>query len=255
MRLMANNLRLRQLAFDFLAALGFLTRLPVPTDNEPLRPDSVWAWPVAGACIGAVAGLAALTVSVFADSGAVAAVTALAALMLLTGCLHEDGLADTADGLWGGHNPESRLAIMRDSRIGTYGAAVLILTAISRFAAIAEILDSANLLLILLAVGAVSRAVMLLTMHILPPARQDGLAAGIWPLPDRSVWAGCAAALGIAALLLGWQALPMIAVAALAAAALNLMVRRRVGGSTGDTLGATQQIGETACLLYLAAAL
>ena len=255
MRLRANNLPLRQWISDLRAALGFLTRLPVRSDTDSPRPESVWAWPVAGACIGGAAGLAALMVTFFAESSAVAAIAALATLMVVAGCLHEDGLADTADGLWGGKDPESRLEIMRDSRVGTYGVAALILVSIARFAAIAETLDSVNPLLFLMSVGAVSRAVMLLTMHVLPPARQDGLAAGIGPLPVRPVWAGCAAALCIAVLLLGWQALPMTGVAALAAAALNLSVRRLVGGSTGDTLGATQQVGETACLLYLAAAL
>ncbi|MEM6390903.1 MAG: adenosylcobinamide-GDP ribazoletransferase, partial [Pseudomonadota bacterium] len=126
---MATNDRITAWRDDLALAAMLLTRLPVPINvSDPGRSAaSCWAWPLIGAALGAATmGLAALAMAAGLSAGFAAAL-AMAGFALMTGALHEDGLADTADGLWGGRTPERRLEIMRDSRIGAYGVVALIL--------------------------------------------------------------------------------------------------------------------------------
>ncbi|MFO7854746.1 MAG: adenosylcobinamide-GDP ribazoletransferase [Paracoccaceae bacterium] len=237
-----------------LHALGFLTRLPVPAAawGAPGGLAAAARWfPLAGAAVGLAAAL------VYAAAAAlpapVAALLALAASLALTGALHEDGLADTLDALGGHATRERALEILRDSRIGTYGALALILSVALRAACLAS-LSPAAALAALPAAHAAGRAAMLLAPAGTPYARPAGLGAPLQPLPKATL----PAALALAALLALPAGLPglLAFAAALAAAALVLAgLRARLGGWTGDGLGAMEQAGEIAALLTLTALL
>ena len=238
-----------------LHALGFLTRLPVPAAAfvapGGLAAAARW-FPLAGAAVGLAAALVYAAAAAALPSAA-AALLALAAGLALTGALHEDGLADTLDALGGHATRERALEILRDSRIGTYGALGLVLSVALRAAGLAA-LSPAEALAALPAAHAAGRAAMLLAPATTPYARPAGLGAPLQPLPRVTL----PAALALAALLALPAGLPgLIALAAaLAAATLVLArVRARLGGWTGDGLGAMQQAGEIAALLTLAALL
>ncbi len=237
-----------------------LTRVPVPWRFVPSQGQAVWAYPVVGALAGAAAGAVAWLGTGLGLGAALSAGWALAASLLLTGALHEDGLADAADGIGGGRTPERRLAIMRDSRIGSFGALALALSVGLRWSALAAIgqrvLDAGagggRLLAAAAAAGALARCAMLLPMR-LPPARADGMAAALGRVPGRAIAAGWAwgAALALALLPAGRAALALL-LAAAAGAALSRVGRRALGGRTGDLLGAAEQVAECAVLTLLA---
>jgi adenosylcobinamide-GDP ribazoletransferase len=212
---------------------------------------TLWAFPLVGAAVGAI-GAAAF--AMFAAVPALGAVAALGAMALATGALHEDGLADTADGFGGGRTAERKRAIMRDSRIGTFGAIALMLTLGARGTALAALADPVRASAALVASAAIGRACILLPVLAMRPA-QEGLAA---PLLDRrpaTVLAGLAlAAFGAFALLSPGPALQAMAGAAAATLALGVAAQRQIGGYTGDVLGATAVLGETAALAAVAMA-
>jgi adenosylcobinamide-GDP ribazoletransferase len=251
--------------------LRFWSRLPVPllpgeSDRHAL-PDFrevPRALPFAALVIAAPAALVTLGAGLAGLSGSVVAALGLTALALTTGALHEDGLADTADGLFGGHTVERRLEIMKDSRIGSYGALALGLSLLLRAGLIAMILDRSGAWAAAAAVLVAapwSRAEGLFMLATQPPARSSGAAAAVGQptvLTARIALAlslflatgiGLAAALPIAGLLIGF------ALAHGAAAVLSRMARRLIGGQTGDILGAAQQLAEIAIYLGLALAI
>ncbi|MDR5652858.1 adenosylcobinamide-GDP ribazoletransferase [Ruixingdingia sedimenti] len=231
-------------------ALMVLTRLPAGRlAAPPPLGAAAWAFPVAGAIAALIpAGVFALAFAALPPL--LAALLALAAGMAITGALHEDGLADLADGFGGGRTRERKLEIMRDSRIGSYGVLALILSVGLRAGALAAAPDAGAGALALVAVGTASRAPLAAVMAALPPARAEGLAAAAGA-PSVPVWA-LSVALGLGALL----ALPApglsLAALALAVLAMAWLTRRQIGGHTGDSLGATQQAGEVALWLVLA---
>lgn len=239
------------------ASAIFLTRLPIRWTGE-MPPDlaarSLRAGPVVGAAIGLAAGLIFVLLAWIGVPATIAALMAVAGQMLVTGALHEDGLADLADGLGGGDNRDSKLAIMRDSRIGSFGALALIVATIARVAAIAAIPLVWAPVAALIAAGAVSRASWPLLMAWLPPARADGLAAshGRQPAERLAVTVVVAALVAVAALPFG-HALVALLVAILTLGGLGFLVLRQIGGYTGDVLGAAQQSVEIAMLIALAA--
>jgi adenosylcobinamide-GDP ribazoletransferase len=236
-------------------ALGLLTRLPVGflLDGAPPSPRSVWAFPLAGLLVGA-AGTAAFALAVWLGLPSwPAAFVALAAMALTTGGLHEDGLADTADGFSGGRTKERRLAIMRDSRIGSHGALALILAVGLRAAALAAIARPGPAAASLLAAGALSRAMVAAILWLLPPARTDGLGATFGRPGAGPALAGLLIGLALALVLLGPRAgLVASAAAALAATVVGALAWRRIGGQTGDICGATAMATECVALLALA---
>ena len=202
---------------------------------------AAWCFPLVGLAVGAVVGGVFMAATALGLSDALAGFLGVAAGVALTGALHEDGLADMADGL-GAAERERALEIMRDGRIGAFGALALGLTLPMRALALAAAGPAAAL-----AAHALSRGAMAAAMAWTPPARKDGLAASAGEA--RAGWALLLAA-GVA-VALGWQALPAAALAALGVAWLAW---RRFGGHTGDALGAVQQLAELAALLALAAA-
>ncbi len=249
------------LGAELRLSVAFLTRLPTETVGEAGIAAAVWAFPVVGAALGLAGGLAYLGAAALGLPALAAAYIAIGVVILATGALHEDGLADLADGLGGGRDRAAKLAIMRDSRIGAYGALALVLVVGLKAVALAAIGGAGPLaaMAALAATGAASRGAMPLVMLQLPPARADGLGADAGR--PKPVAAGVAVilALALAASLLGaygWPAVVLaLAVGALAAGAIAALAARQLGGHTGDVLGAVQQAAETAMLLALSALL
>lgn len=246
-------------AGDIAAALGLLTRLPLPAataDGRERGAAAAWAWPLAGALVGVLAALAAWLGLALGLTAGLAAAAALMVQVFATGAMHEDGLADSADGLWGGWDRARRLEIMADSRIGSYGVLALGLSLIARWAALSALIATGHVAGPLIAAAALSRAPMVAVMHALPGARDGGLSAAVGrPAQATAWWALAVAAVvavagaGIAATLAAGLA------AALAALAVAALARARIGGQTGDILGAVQQAAEIAALAALAARL
>jgi adenosylcobinamide-GDP ribazoletransferase len=237
-----------------LVAVAFLTRLPVGGDRPPgpreLRRSSA-LFPLVGL------GLAGVAVAVRAAAeplwgGAAATVMALAALVAATGALHEDGLADTADGLWGGWDPAGRLAIMRDSRIGTYGI-VAVVTVLALRASLLIPLDLAGFARAVACAEVCSRAALLLVAGVLPSVSPGSGAAVAGPLPRAGIVAAGVVTAGTLVAAAGvWSPVPLAA-GLLACFACIRLFHRRLGGFTGDTLGATQQVVAVAVIAAMAA--
>jgi len=242
---------------DFKIAVGFLTRLPVPPPAGA-APDFARAYrlfPVVGGLVGAAVGLFCLALRHAGVPDLAAAALALGAGALLTGALHEDGLADIADGFGGGRDVEGKLAIMRDSRIGSYGAIALLVSFATKFSALAAIPDG-TIVQSLIVAHALARGVLPAIAANLPYARPDGLARnGGQPDATVVVIAGGLALL-IAVLALSWSgALWAAVVAAISGFVMARLALRQIGGQTGDVLGAAEQVAETAILVLLAAKL
>jgi adenosylcobinamide-GDP ribazoletransferase len=248
---------LADLLRDCKVALAFLTRLAAlevrPWGAADLAASAPW-FPVIGAAVGLAGGIAYGLAASLGLPPLPAAAVSLAAIIWLTGALHEDGLADAADGLGGGRTREDKLAIMRDSRIGSYGALALVLALLARAGALAALAEPLAVAAALIAAGALSRAALPPAMAALSQARPDGLAASAGrPHPLRAAAAVLIAAL-IAVLLLGTAAPAALIAGALGALAIALLARRQVGGYTGDVLGAVQQLAEIGALFGILAA-
>ncbi|GGH14230.1 adenosylcobinamide-GDP ribazoletransferase [Alsobacter metallidurans] len=260
----------RGLAVDLVQCLRFYTRLPTPRlswEGDPhAAPDFTRAprmLPLAGAAVGAVGGLALMLASAAGLPPIAAAALALAALVAATGAFHEDGLADMADGFWGGSTPERRLEIMADSRLGSYGATALGLALLLRFAAIAGLLAQAGAgrtALAIVAAASVSRVVGLTPLWALPSARPGGRSASVGRPNDAIMGTAFAGAAVICAVLLlpvfgPGRALIGFGLAALSAWPLIRLARAKIGGQTGDVAGAGAILAETVMLMALLAGL
>ena len=247
----------RQLLEDIGLSLVFFTRLRLPSSDFGGRnlADAIWAAPFAGLAVAIIGALVYAIAAVFGLATGPASALALAATMLVTGCLHEDGLSDIADGFGGGRTREKKLEIMRDSRIGAYGAAALALSLLIRLSALAEIHGGWSMLAALVAAHGASRGLLGAFMHALPPARSDGLSAGAGSVSRQTAIAG--AALGAVALLpLGPSGLVAAAILlGILFVSFGALCRRQIGGQTGDTTGALQQLAEIAVLLVASVAL
>jgi len=240
---------------DLVAAIRFLTRVPIGAGD--LREDdlagSVAWFPVVGALIGAIVA-ASYAVLLWVVPDLVAATLAMTVGVLITGAIHEDGLADTADAFGAGVSREETLRIMKDPNHGSYGVIALLLSLILRLLALGTI-DAVSALLILPAIHALSRAGAVTLIGALPAATGDGLgAAHSHPRSTRSAVIGSFAAVGIALALLGWWALAFAVVAGASALVVGMLASRRISGFTGDVLGAAEQVTEIG-LFVLGAAL
>jgi adenosylcobinamide-GDP ribazoletransferase len=240
------NAPLRQL---WLAAV-LLTRLPLP--HLPAAafsqgPRAVWAYPVIGAVVGVCGTLSGSIALALGLPVSITAVLTLAVMMILTGAMHEDGLADVFDGFWGGTTPERRLEIMRDSQIGTYGVLALVLVCALKISALAVLLESAPAALI--AAAALSRSTMPVVMHKLAHARADGLSHSVGRPAGGVTLINVGVGVLFAVLCLGPAGLFALLIAGVTCVICAMVAQRKIGGQTGDVLGATQQISETAILL------
>jgi len=243
---------------DLRTAVAFLTRLPMPHPIGPMPANFVRAhrmFPLVGAAIGGAVGLLFLGMRAIGVPDLAAAALALGASAILTGALHEDGLADVADGFGGGRDPAAKLEIMRDSRLGTYGALILMVSFVTKLSALA-VLPDAVVIQSLIAAHALARGVLPVMSMKLTYARKDGLAASAGR-PDLAT----AVTAGAFALVIALLSLPLLdaLLAALAscavAAGMAVLAQRQIGGQTGDVLGCAEQLGETAILVLLAARL
>ncbi len=239
---------------DLHGAAVFLTRIPLPAAGGGGLARAAWAFPVVGAVVGGAGAGVLMGAAWLGLPPLVGALAAIGAMALLTGALHEDGLADTADGLGGGRTRADVLRIMHDSHIGAFGVLALILSVGLRAAALTGLPDANSAALALIAAAVVSRAALPALMRGLPPARTDGLAATAGRPGIVSVTAAAALAVVVAAVTLAPPAAAALAVAAvLGAAVVAVLAYRRIGGHTGDVLGAAQQVAEMAALIAVAA--
>jgi len=245
----------------FLSAVQFLTRLPIPDPGwEEGRLDRGAKWfPLVGLIVGLLSGLALLlSLHVWNDPRISVAVTLIAGVFI-TGALHEDGLADTADGLGGGTDISHRLRIMKDSNIGTYGSLALMLAMLLRFVVLVSLCGQISVAVFaVVAAQAVSRAAMLPIIWSLTYARSSD-DAKVVPLTASPTIVGVAAAglivLAACAPLItqGWAVSTGLISTAVACLAMRRLMTQKLGGWTGDTAGATQLVSEIAFLLGVAA--
>jgi adenosylcobinamide-GDP ribazoletransferase len=241
---------------ELTGAFALLTRLPVGWLNAKDASDtfaaSVWAYPVVGAVVGGIGGAAYGGCAWLAMPPAVCAVWALVVMVLVTGALHEDGLADTADGLGGGRTRAQKLAIMRDSRIGTFGTIALVLSLAVRGTTLTALAQPGRVVPALIVASALGRGAILVLLLALAPARPDGLAFGLRDRrPGRS-----AAGLGLASAVSFALLPPVLAACAIAATLVSAWIigwiaRRQLDGHTGDVLGTASVCAECVVLTLL----
>lgn len=256
-----------QLVEDVLVCLRFWSRLPTPVlarEKDPHgMPDFARVTrvlPIAGAIIGLTGALVFLAARALGLPGSIASGLALSALLIATGAFHEDGLADSADGLGGGMTRQRKLEIMKDSRIGTFGGAALVLSLGLRWAALTAI-DAAQGWLAaaaaIVAIAALSRMIALIPAVALEPARAEGAAQAAGAPSGPSFVIGMTLAIVLSGLLViessgAARWLAAVTCAILAAAVMTWIARRQIGGQTGDIAGASQQLAEIGFLLALA---
>jgi adenosylcobinamide-GDP ribazoletransferase len=233
-------------------ALMLLTRLPAGRLGGvvPSLAQAAWAFPLAGLAVGALVAGVLAGGQALGWPAPVAAGLALVAGLLATGALHEDGLADVADGFGGGATRERKLEIMKDSRLGSYGAIAVVMALGLRWLLLA---GAGQGWVAVIALAVASRAWLVGALAWMPAARDDGLgraAAGV------GAWrVAVALLLGAGALVagLGWIAAARAGAMMVAAVAgLGWLARRQIGGQSGDVLGAMQVVGEIAGWLALA---
>jgi adenosylcobinamide-GDP ribazoletransferase len=255
---------LTELASDLVACLRFYSRLPIPPLGFETNPHGaeisarVKMLPLAGALIGSLAALVLLLVAELGLTPQIAAIFAIFTLIVITGAFHEDGLADFADAT-GGATSEQRLTIMKDSRIGTFGALALLASVLLRIFSV-SILARHNIALaglILIATGAVSRTLGLLPLALLPPARAEGAGFSARsdqpPLGTAAVLAFIISLLPLLAGVSLWRVLGSLLISAAAAYGVTALARRQLGGQTGDVAGTAQQAAEIAAYLVFVA--
>jgi adenosylcobinamide-GDP ribazoletransferase len=240
---------------DLRLATGLLTRVPMPHPDGAMPAGlarAQRAFPLVGAMIGVVVGLVDLSLLAISIPPLAAAALALGASAALTGAMHEDGLADVGDGFGGGRDRAAKLLIMRDSRLGTYGAIILLVSFSARLSALAS-LRAAAIVPSLVVAHALARAAIPVLAAGMPFARDDGLGKSAGRPAAASAIAAIIIAVVIAFLCLSAkQALVALAVTVAGTAAMAVLAWRQIGGVTGDVFGAAEQIAETAVLVMLA---
>lgn len=243
---------------ELLLALSFLTRLPIPfirTLDLPPMSVAMRQFPLAGAIIGALSGAMLVTAKPLGLPALLAAALTLAITALMTGALHEDGLADVADGFGGGTTVEDRLAIMRDSRIGAYGTIALITAFMARAAIMEELFyrQPVAVILVLAAAAAFSRALVIDLLWATRPARSNGLSVSAGrPQKSDALFAlltgGAIAATGLSYAISLQAAVLSLVAGGLALGLVRAIAMKKIGGQTGDVCGAAQVISEIAIL-------
>lgn len=240
---------------EFGLALQFMTRLPVPFEvsyAEEAQAASARFYPIVGLIVGAMGALA-LALGHWLFTPVIAAVLTCAVLIGVTGGLHEDGLADSADGLWGGATRERAMEIMRDSTVGVYGVLALILALALKIAVLVS-LPLGTAMVGLVAAHGLSRYGCTWMIHRHGYARVESAKFAVPSMDDQGHRFAriCAGTIAVALVILtGWAGAAAIAIGAGAAAAFGAFVVRKLGGYTGDTLGALQQVVEISVLLGL----
>jgi len=250
---------------EFLVALRFLTRLPVPflrtLDPPPLQ-SAMGMFPLAGAVIGVLSAVVLVASKHIGLPEFFCAALAIAVAAVITGGLHEDGLSDMVDGFGGGRTLDQRLEIMHDSRVGAYGALALCLVTLGRAALLVSLLEMSptETILLLMSAAAFSRSLMVDLMWATRPARRDGLSV-MAGRPSRNTTLRALAVGGfLAGIAASYVLSPIASLAALAGAGVTLAVVRalsirKIGGQTGDIIGASQVLTEITMLAIYSATL
>jgi adenosylcobinamide-GDP ribazoletransferase len=254
---MTTGASIAALTTELRTGLAFLTRLPLVGSASASGADVVrasWTFPIVGVVIGLIGALAYWLADSVGLHYFVSGVLAVGATVLVTGCLHEDGLADTIDGFGGGGSAMHKLDIMRDSRVGAYGTSALVLSLMLRAGAIANLADPVLVAPGLIAAHAGARATIPLFMRLVPPAQQDGLSADAGRPPQRTTLVSALIGLMVLVPCLSFGG-TLVALLFLAAAIglLAWLCMREIGGQTGDVLGAVEQVSEILILLVAAA--
>ena len=237
---------------DITEAVGLLTRLPVVSSGVR-GARAAWAFPLAGALIAAISGAIGWFMFAIGLPAGLTGALVLAALIISTGAMHEDGLADCADGFWGGWDVSRRLEIMKDSQIGTYGVVALVLSLLARWSALVTLINAGWIVAPLIGAAVLSRAPMVAVMVWLEPARDNGLSKSVGrPDPEIAVLASIIALL-VALVFTGFPAIPAALAAGFLGFVVALIAKTKIAGQTGDVLGATQQVAEIGVLAVLTA--
>ena len=242
---------------DLRLALGFLSRFPVaePRLAAGRLGRASRSFPAAGLAIGATGALAYALAAWLGLPAIISSLLGLAVLIWITRGLHEDGLADFADGI-GQATPAARLEVMRDSRVGTFGALALLLSLGLRATALAALGEPEIVARVWIAAAVASRLAIALGLAWLPPARADGLLHHAGRPEPGGVVVAAATGVALTFLLLPWGlALAGLIVAGVGAGSLGRLAKSKLGGGTGDVLGAGQQVAEIGFLLAIVAAL
>lgn len=235
-----------------VGALQFLTRVPVRTTRQPDLTRSVPWFPVVGALVGLTLGAIVLVLGELVPMPVAAAVTIMLGVVL-TGAFHEDGLADVADAFAGGWDREQRFRILTDPLHGSYGVAALSGSMLVRVLCVASLTPAAAAAG-LVAAHSLGRAAAVATMTVLPTAKPDGLGADFTRTLRRGpALAGATAGVAAAALATGWWAGPLALAAIAAAVVVGVLAMRKLGGITGDVLGAIEQVAECLVLIVVTA--
>nr|WP_319484616.1 adenosylcobinamide-GDP ribazoletransferase [uncultured Cohaesibacter sp.] len=247
---------------DILDSLAFFTRLPVPTflgkasQDLPKMRRTSRAMPIIGLILAFLALIPATLFDALAwtsplPSFLLACMT-IVTMSIVTGGLHEDGLADVADGFWGGHTITRKLEIMKDSRLGSYGATALCMSLLMRISIVYYLFENYGVTkggIAYLAAGVVSRVPLMHVWHTLPAARLNGLSASL----GRPSTTSYTIAIALGGLATALMVVPVFGLAAgvssfvmiiLACLMMTRLADHHIKGQTGDVLGASQQVGE-----------
>jgi adenosylcobinamide-GDP ribazoletransferase len=240
--------QIREVGIEVVVAFQFLTRIPMPSiafEADSLS-HAIKFFPVVGLVVGSGAVLLQ-KVLIFHLSRPLAAAVVLTYLVLITGCFHEDGLADTADGLGGGWSKNQILAILKDSRIGSYGATALVLSLLARYLLLAS-LPMEHFAGYVVSSHVLCRWSSLPLSYFLPPARdQDGQGARIAKLTSLpSLIFGSMVSFVVVAFALRWSAVAPMLVAIVVVVLSGWFYAKKIDGVTGDCFGATNQLAEIA---------
>ncbi len=242
---------------DFFAALMLLTRIPVSwekisPDHPPDMARCLWAYPLIGLVLGLLAAMSFYGFIFIGIPISIAAILLLVVMVFLTGAFHEDGLADTADGFGGGQNSERKLKIMRDSRIGAYGALALILAFAVKLFSLLE-LTVMQVMQTILVASVVSRLMIVYMLFVLDPARKDSLSTQSGkPTGNVIIFTTASAFLYAGVFMDILMVLIMFLLASTVMFLFSRLAKVQVGGYSGDILGATQQLTEISVLVCAA---
>lgn len=238
---------------DLKIAISLLSRIPVRNENEQLQarsPNQAWAFPIVGILVGFFSCCLAWIGLLLELNNFAVGFLIVTGAALVTGAMHYDGLADTLDGLWGGWTPSQRLKIMKDSHIGVYGVIGLVISVGLQAALYGQIIQQS--IWPIIGIMTISRAVMVPVMGFLENPRTSGLSSQVGQPKIQTIFMAMALGIIVSLLTEAWAA---IGGAILAAFTIAKIAKSKIGGQTGDILGATQQLAEVSALVCVAAVL
>lgn len=246
---------IRKVITDFFSSLSFFSRLPIHYIYNDFHffsfARSIWIWPFISAFIGGLEGCFIYTLSFTTLSSSIIAFSALGFHLLLTGCLHEDGLADCADGFGGGHSIDQKLTIMKDSRLGTYGVLTLLIVLGIQITSVISLMTlHQKIIPLLTAIAVLSRSSMLIPIFILSPVQSKSMASQLDHIPFIPSFIHFTVTISICLYLLNWKfTILYLLVSFITGFLFSLIINNHIKGYNGDCLGAVQVLSTTALLV------